>query len=76
MFSACVGLAGLVTGHGVDLGLLGPAVGSQQRDEHGHQRGPLLRRSLQLLEDPLHLPVVLHDQVDDVRHGLLRSLGN
>ncbi len=65
-----VALAGRLLGDRVDLGLLGPAVGDEQPAEHRGEQWPFLRVVLQLVEQALHLAVVLHDQVDDVvLHG-------
>jgi hypothetical protein len=67
-----LGGAGLVAGRRVDLGFLGAAVRDQERGQGGKQRRTLGRIGPQLLEQPLDLAVVLHDQVDDV--GQLRLL--
>ena len=50
----------------VDACLLGAAVRGQQSDHHGCQSRPLVRLALQLLEESLEFPVVVHDQVHDV----------
>jgi hypothetical protein len=58
--------AGLRRGDGVDLRLFRPAVRGQQGGQDREQIGPLLRMVRQLVEQPLHLAVVLHDQIDNI----------